>query len=132
MRQTIGVVTAVFVAVALGGCRTSAQTGSLLGAGLGGAVGAVIGHNDNGHKGAGALIGTGVGALAGYAIGNELDKDKEQPGNRYRGDPRYEPGASEPGRGREPVPSYDDGSGRERVIYRETTVYETDRCSNCR
>lgn len=121
-------------AMSLCGCQTSAQTGSLVGAGLGGLAGAIIGHNNNGHRNAGALIGTGVGALAGYAVGNELDK--QQRGTHYQGDPQYEPGAYGSGRGRsrsyDPGPQYDDGSGRERVIYRERTVYETDPCTNCR
>jgi hypothetical protein len=119
-------------AIALGGCKTSAQTGSLVGAGLGGTVGAIIGHNNNDHKAAGALIGTGVGALAGYAIGNELDKTEQ--GTHWRGDPRYDPGVEDGGRAGpyDSGPSYDDGSGRERVIYRERTVYETGPGTNCR
>jgi uncharacterized protein YcfJ len=109
--------------MALTGCRTSAQTGSLVGAGLGSAIGGVIGHN-NDHRGAGVLIGAGAGALAGYAIGNEVDKT--QKGTHYEGDPRYEPGYRGPPPGR----VYDDG--RERVIYRERTIYEGDDCPPCR
>jgi uncharacterized protein YcfJ len=114
--------------IALTGCQTSAQTGTLLGAGLGSAIGGVIGHQ-NGHRGAGVLIGAGAGALAGYAVGNEVDKT--QKGTRYEGDPRYEPGYRGPPPGRvygEDV--YDD---RERVIYRERTIYEGDPpCPPCR
>jgi uncharacterized protein YcfJ len=117
MKKTSALAVAALAAVALGGCRTSAQTGSLVGAGLGAGAGAIIGHQ-SGHRGAGALIGTGVGALAGYAIGNEVDKADD--GNRRHGDPYYEP------------PPYDDGSGRERVIWRERTVYETSDCPPCR
>ena len=86
----------------------------------------MIGHN-NDHRGAGLLIGAGAGALAGYAIGNEVDKTPKD--NHYAGDPRYEPGY-DGGRGRGyPEPVYDD---RERVIYRERTVYEGDDCPPCR
>lgn len=126
-KKTLAALTLAVAAIALPGCRTNAGTGSLLGAGIGSALGAVIGHH-NGHRGAGALIGAGAGALGGYAIGNEMDKADR--GVRYEGDPRYEPGYRErprEGRGY----GYDDYP-RERVIYRERTVYEDDDCGECR
>ena len=119
----------------LPGCRTNAQTGSLFGAGLGAAIGSAVGYH-NGNKTAGTLIGGAVGALGGYALGNEVDKD--QRGYRYEGDPRYEPGYQGGGGGGGYERRYDRGpyrggcDDRERVIYRERTVYEDDSCPPCR
>lgn len=122
-KRTLALLALCAGSIALTGCQTSAQTGSLLGAGLGSAIGGVIGHQ-NGHRGAGVLIGAGAGALAGYAVGNEVDKTDR--GTRYEGDPRYEPGYRGPPPGR----VYRDGGydDRERVIYRERTIYEPDDC----
>lgn len=123
-KRTLALLVLTCGSLALTGCKTSAQTGTLLGAGLGAALGGVIGHN-NDHRGAGVLIGAGAGALAGYAIGNEVDKTHDA--NRYQGDPRYEPGYRGPPPGRVYGDSgYDDG--RERVIYRERTIYEGEDC----
>ncbi len=126
--KTLAVLALAGGSILLTGCRTNAQSGSLIGAGLGSAVGAVIGHNDDGHRGAGALIGAGVGAVAGYAVGNEMDK--EQQGSRYAGDPRYEPGYVAPRRER--VYYVEDAPPPERVIYRERVIYEDDDCRRCR
>jgi len=110
----------------LPGCRTNAQSGTLVGAGLGSAVGAIIGHNSHGRRTNGALIGAGAGALVGYAVGNEMDKERR--GTHYAGDPRYEPGAVvEP-----PRVYYVEAPPCERVIYRETRVYTRDDCRPCR
>jgi hypothetical protein len=120
----------------LTGCRTYAQSGSVVGAGLGSAVGAVIGHNSHDRTGSGALIGAGAGALIGYAFGNEMDK--EQRGTHFTGDPRYEPGnyAPPPPERVEYVPVrrvyYVEEPPRERVIYRETRIYEGGDCPSCR
>ncbi len=126
------------VSTLLPACRTNAQQGSLIGAGLGSAVGAVIGHNSNGRRTNGALIGAGAGALLGYAVGNEMDK--EQRGTHYAGDPRYEPGYVAP----PPRVVYVEAPPRyervyvveepppERVIYRETRIYEGGGCRPCR
>jgi len=139
MFKAIACVGLVGTTALLAGCRTNAQGGALVGAGLGSAVGAIIGHNDNGHRGAGALIGAGVGALAGYAVGNEMDK--EQRGTHYAGDPRYEPGYEErrddERRYEEPrtervVRVYEEAPPRERVIYRERIIYVHDDGRCCR
>jgi hypothetical protein len=133
--KTLAILALAGGSLVLTGCRTNAQTGSLLGAGLGTALGSAIGYH-NGNRNAGMLIGGAVGALGGYAIGNEVDKD--QRGARYDGDPRYEPGYErydDGGRGyvRRRVRYYDDCDAppRERVIYRERTIYERD-CEPCR
>lgn len=133
--KTFAALALVAASALLPGCRTNAGTGSLIGAGLGAGLGSMIGNNNrgghnHGRTAAGALLGAGVGALAGYMIGNEADK--EQRGTHYEGDPRYEPGYEEP-RGGERRTYYvqDDGPPRERVIYRERTVYEDD-CRHCR
>jgi hypothetical protein len=113
----------------LPGCRTNAQSGSLVGAALGSGVGAIIGHNSNDHRGAGALIGLGVGALAGYAVGNEMDKAGTS--THWQGDPQYEPrqviAAPPPER-----VIYVEAPPPERVIYRETRIYEHGGCRPCR
>jgi hypothetical protein len=53
------------------GCETSAQSGTLIGAGAGALAGQAIGRNTTG-----TLIGAGVGAAGGYIVGNEMDKKK--------------------------------------------------------
>jgi uncharacterized protein YcfJ len=58
------------------GCESSAQTGTVLGAGIGALAGQAIG----GDTGA-TLIGAAVGAGAGYLIGNEKDKKAAQSHN---------------------------------------------------
>jgi hypothetical protein len=119
-------------------CRTNAQSGSLFGAGLGSAVGAIIGNNSHGRTTNGALIGAGAGAILGYAVGNEMDK--QQAGTHYAGDPRYEPGYAAPPERVEYVEVpvrrervyYVEEPPPERVIYRETRIYEGDGCRPCR
>src|SRR5689334_1835554 len=129
--KTLAVLSVLGASTLLTGCRTAAQSGSLVGAGLGAALGSAIGYH-NGNKTAGTLIGGAIGALGGYAVGNEIDKD--QRGTHYDGDPRYEPG-SRGERYREPERRYEVYEAppeRERVIYRETTIYEDDGCRRCR
>ncbi|MCP3903834.1 MAG: glycine zipper 2TM domain-containing protein [Planctomycetes bacterium] len=57
------------VIVACGGCDNSAQSGTLIGAGIGALAGQAIGGDTTG-----TLVGAGVGAMSGYIIGNEKDK----------------------------------------------------------
>lgn len=73
---------ALVLAVTLGGCRSDAQTGALIGSGAGAGLGAIIGHQ-SGHGAEGALIGAGAGALGGYILGNESDKDKMRRSRNY-------------------------------------------------
>ena len=70
-RNTVAALPALTLVVLIGGCATSAKTGSLIGAGLGAAIGQWIGDDTEG-----TLIGAGVGAAAGYMIGNEADKQQ--------------------------------------------------------
>jgi hypothetical protein len=134
--KTLACLALLCVSTLLGGCRTNAQTGSLIGAGLGTLIGSAVGVH-NGNRGAGMLIGGAVGALGGYAIGNEVDK--EQRGYRYEGDPRYEPGYPADGGYRvyeqAPPPRVRyvrEYYPRERVIYRERYIYEGDGCRSWR
>lgn len=126
--KTLTLVALMGGAVALGGCRTNAGTGTLLGA-LGGAgLGAALGTHYN-HGGQGALIGGAAGAIAGYAIGNEVDRQDR--GYRYEGDPRYEPRRERVERvyvDDDPPPErvYVERP-RERVIYRERIIYDDTR-----
>ena len=69
--------------LALGGCRSDAQTGALVGSGVGAGLGGIIGHNVSDHGIEGALIGAGVGALGGYMIGNESDKERHWRHSNY-------------------------------------------------
>ncbi len=55
--------------LAITGCETRAQTGSLAGAGIGALLGQAIGGDTKA-----TLIGTAIGAGAGYLIGNSQDK----------------------------------------------------------
>ena len=57
----------------IGGCKDSAQSGTLIGAGGGALAGQAIGGNTKG-----TLIGAGIGALGGYIVGNEMDKDRQK------------------------------------------------------
>ena len=66
----------VILLVTSPGCQSSAQTGTVLGAGIGALAGQAIG----GDTGA-TLIGAAVGAGAGYIIGNEKDKKAAQSHN---------------------------------------------------
>ncbi len=57
------------------GCKTNAQSGTLIGSAVGAGAGAAIDHRN---RGRGALIGAGVGAVGGYFTGNEFDKKKDR------------------------------------------------------
>ena len=134
--KTLACLALVAGAALLSGCRTNAQAGSLLGAGLGAGIGRAVGYH-NGNTTAGMLIGGALGALGGYAFGNEADK--EQRGYRYEGEPRYDPGYRGGDgfhdRGYDQAPErvyYYERPRRERVIYRERTIYEDDGCRYCR
>jgi hypothetical protein len=139
MQKMLACLVLVGASALLPACRTNAQTGSVFGAGLGSAVGAIIGNNSHGRTTNGALIGAGAGAILGYAVGNEMDK--EQRGTHYAGDPRYEPGYSAPPERVyvvdapprvERVYYVEEPPPRERVIYRETRIYEGEPCPRCR
>lgn len=69
--------------LALGGCQSDAQTGTLVGSGIGAGLGGIIGHNASDRGIEGALIGAGIGAVGGYMIGNESDKQRHWRGSNY-------------------------------------------------
>ncbi|HET7753450.1 MAG TPA: glycine zipper domain-containing protein, partial [Anaeromyxobacteraceae bacterium] len=75
MNRTFKVLTAAFVALALGACGTAGKRTAIGGVG-GAAGGAGIGALIGGKKG--ALIGAGVGALAGGSVGLYLDKQAKE------------------------------------------------------
>ena len=58
--------------VALAGCATKQQGGTLLGAGLGGLLGSQFG------SGRGKLVGVAIGVLAGAMIGGEIGKSLDR------------------------------------------------------
>jgi uncharacterized protein YcfJ len=68
-RTLLSAATSLALVLACGGCDNSAQSGTLIGAGVGALAGQAIGGNTKG-----TLIGAGVGAMSGYMIGNEKDK----------------------------------------------------------
>ncbi len=68
LKIIVSLVIVIFL-ITSSGCENSAQSGTLLGAGIGALAGQAIGGDTSS-----TLIGAAVGAGAGYIIGNEKDK----------------------------------------------------------